>query len=268
MSGVDVIVLTKNSVYPCLETCLKSIYSNVPVNRLLVVDGGSRDNTLSMVNEFPRVKILEDFEGTRATARQKGIDAVETEWHLHVDSDVVLCNKWFDKASRLITSDVGAIWGVAVPMQKHTRNILRAMAKFHRRGIRDLAVQQPSLKRFLTHDTLIRTEAVEGIRIPPHLHIWEDQYIGKHVVSNNYQWVNAKDPFCFHYEHERRSFNDFVQSGVLAKEVGAYSAKQVVVRLSLAIPKAFWIFAFTTDFTASKTQLENYIGLAKGWLGA
>ena len=40
------------------------------------------------------------------------------------------------------------------------------------------------------------------------------------------------------------------------------------MRLSLAIPKAFWNFAFTTDFTASKTQLENYIGLAKGWLGA
>ncbi|MCK4498603.1 glycosyltransferase family 2 protein [Candidatus Bathyarchaeota archaeon] len=264
---VDVILLTKNSAFPCLKECLRSVYANVPVSRLLVVDGGSQDDTLQIVADFPRVVIIEDSKGNRATARQKGINAIETEWHLHVDSDVVLCKEWFSKASLLITPKVGAIWGAAIPMQKHIHNITRAMAKFYRKSIKDLAIQQPSLKRFLTHDTLIRTDALEGIKIPHHLHIWEDQYIGMHLVSKNYQWVMAKDPFCLHYEHERRGFNDFIQSGALAKKVGAYSTQQVLMRVSLAIPKALWVFAFTGDLKASKMQLENYIGLVKGWIG-
>jgi glycosyltransferase involved in cell wall biosynthesis len=267
VAKVDVILLTKNSVFPCLKDCLRSVYANVPVNRLLVVDGGSQDETLQVVSDFPKVEIIEDLNGNRATARQKGINAVETEWHLHVDSDVILCKGWFSKADLLITPKVGAIWGAAVPMQKHIYNITRAMARFYRKGIMDLAIEQPSLKRFLTHDTLIRTEALEGIRIPNNLHIWEDHYIGMHLVSRNYKWIMAKEPFCYHYEHERRSFNDFVQSGALAKKVGAYTRQQILMRVSLGIPKALWILAFTGDPMASKLQLENYIGLVKGWLG-
>jgi len=30
---------------------------------------------------LPNVKIIDDSRGNRATARQKGIEAVETEWH-------------------------------------------------------------------------------------------------------------------------------------------------------------------------------------------
>ncbi len=31
---------------PCLKECLDAVYANVPVGRLLVVDGGSTDGTL------------------------------------------------------------------------------------------------------------------------------------------------------------------------------------------------------------------------------
>jgi len=45
---IDVIVLTKNSER-LLTECLASIYENVPVNKLIVVDGYSTDSTLEIV---------------------------------------------------------------------------------------------------------------------------------------------------------------------------------------------------------------------------
>ncbi|MEJ5327575.1 MAG: glycosyltransferase family A protein, partial [Candidatus Bathyarchaeia archaeon] len=97
---IDVIVITKNSER-MLRECLCSVYSNVPVNRLIIVDGYSTDKTLNIVEEFQRkhgnVLLLQD-KGNRATARQKGISHVETEWFMFVDSDVVLSRGWFRKA--------------------------------------------------------------------------------------------------------------------------------------------------------------------------
>ena len=95
---IDVVLLTKNSLKPCLSECLNSIYQNIPVNRLIVVDGGSTDGTLELVRTYPNVEVIDDTHGTRATARQRGIEAVKTQWHIHVDSDVMLSKGWFQNA--------------------------------------------------------------------------------------------------------------------------------------------------------------------------
>lgn len=95
---VDVVLLTKNSLKPCLGDCVHSIYKNVPLNRLIVVDGGSTDGTIEYLKKFPNVVIIDDSKGCRATARQIGIDMVETDWFLFVDSDVILSRNWFNEA--------------------------------------------------------------------------------------------------------------------------------------------------------------------------
>src|SRR5512147_3068855 len=113
---VDVVLLTKNSQRKLLE-CIESIYRNVPVAQLIVVDGYSTDDTLAILegfnNKYCNVKIIFD-KGTRATARQKGIEAVKTAWFVFVDSDVVLCRDWFKKAQKYVAADVGAVWGIEV----------------------------------------------------------------------------------------------------------------------------------------------------------
>ena len=246
---------------------MDSVYANVPVNRLVVVDGGSTDATLALVRKYPLVEVIEDACGNRATARQKGIEAAETEWHLHVDSDVVLCKGWFKQAEAYLKPNVGALWGVTIPKDQHVFNIAKSMAMLYGKDVLTYILQQQHLKRYLTHDTLLRTEAVRDIRIPDNLHIWEDHYIGQHVVAKGYEWLTTRSPCCIHYFHERRGFEDFVNSGRLARKVHSYSDRQVLLRLGLAVPKSLWIIATTGDFKASKLQLENYIGLAKGWYG-
>ncbi len=101
---VDVVLLTKNSQRK-LQECVESIYRNVPVAQLIVVDGYSNDRTLAIIEGFNQkhgnVIVIFD-KGTRATARQKGIEAVKTAWFVFVDSDVVLCRDWFKKAQKYI----------------------------------------------------------------------------------------------------------------------------------------------------------------------
>ncbi len=116
MGSVDVVLLTKNSER-LLDKCLESVYKNVPVNKLIAVDGYSTDGTLKILDRFNQkygnVTVLLDH-GTRATARERGIGLVSTNWFMFVDSDVVLSRSWYEKALRHVDDGVGAVWGTEV----------------------------------------------------------------------------------------------------------------------------------------------------------
>jgi len=79
MMKVDVVLLTKNSNKPVLRLILESLYKNVNVNRLIVVDGGSTDGTVELLSKYPKIKIHYDANGSRATSREIGTKCVETE---------------------------------------------------------------------------------------------------------------------------------------------------------------------------------------------
>ena len=116
MQPIDVVILTKNSEH-LLDRCLTSVYENVPVKNLIVVDGFSTDRTLKIVNKLNEahgnVTVL-NVDGSRARAREKGLRQVSTEWFMFVDSDVILSRDWFRKAEKNVKSDVGAVWGVNI----------------------------------------------------------------------------------------------------------------------------------------------------------
>lgn len=186
-------LLTLNSECK-LEDCVASVYRNVPVAKLVVVDGGSTDRTLEILQGFNEkyhnVQIILDLGGTRATARQKGIQNVTADWFIFVDSDVVLCKNWYQKAVAFVGKDVGAVWGIEVWSTIQNPATLK-MFLWVTRKIFDL--------RGGTHDTLIRTEAVKDIRIPADLHVFEDGYIKNWITQKGYRVVACYDPFCIHY---------------------------------------------------------------------
>ena len=53
MKSIDVAILTMNSDR-MLRECINSVYKNVPVNNLIIVDGYSTDATAEIVKEVPR----------------------------------------------------------------------------------------------------------------------------------------------------------------------------------------------------------------------
>jgi glycosyltransferase involved in cell wall biosynthesis len=192
MKPVDVVVLTKNSER-LLRRCIDSIYRNVPVNRLIVVDGYSSDNTVGIVKEFQEkygsVVLFQD-KGTRGSARQKAMEKVTSEWFMFVDSDVVLSDNWFSKAERLIRDDVGAIWGIEIWSVLRKMRILGLFERF------TLKIFE---KRGGTHDLLVRRKAVEGIQVPYQLHTYEDAYIKSWICEKGYKVLAVYEPYCVHF---------------------------------------------------------------------
>jgi glycosyltransferase involved in cell wall biosynthesis len=195
MDLIDVALLTLNSERK-LRACLDSVYENIPINRLLVVDGFSTDNTMTILQEYHKKHgnvVLVQEKGTRGSARQTAIEMVETEWFLFVDSDVVLVKDWFAKAAKLIKPDVGAVWGIEVWSVLRKSKILPIFQRitlkiFHKRGG--------------THDLLVRKKAIQGIQIPFELHTYEDGYIKSWIEKNGYKVIGVYDPYCMHYRPE------------------------------------------------------------------
>ena len=235
MTGsVDVVLLTKNSER-VLEKCLESVYQNVPVRQLIAVDGYSTDRTLDILRQFNEkyhnVKVVYD-RGTRATARQKGIENVETEWFMFVDSDVVLCRNWYQKAIKHINNNVGAVWGIEVWSTLQNQATLK-MFLIITRKIFEL--------RGGTHDTLIRVNLVKDIEIPKNLHVFEDAYIKEWITRKGYEMVACYDPYCVHY----RPPNVWTLQGSLSIIADAirFGSFRLIVKLILA-------YGFYTAYSA------------------
>jgi glycosyltransferase involved in cell wall biosynthesis len=223
--SVDVVLITKDSERMLTE-CLESVYDNVPVGQLLVVDGYSKDKTLEILNQFNQkhhnVKIILDH-GTRATARQKGIRQVATEWFLFVDSDVVLCKDWYKKAQKYISPDVGAVWGIEVWSTIQNPKTLKLFLTTTRKIFE---------VRGGTHDTLIRTDLIKDIEIPKDLHVFEDAYIKDWIEKKRYRVIACYSPFCIHY----RTQSVWTLQGSLGLVVEAFrfGTPRLISRLLLA----------------------------------
>ena len=188
-------MLTKNSEH-LLDKCITSIYENILVKNLIVIDGFSTDRTLKIISKTSEkhgnVEVLK-VNGSRARAREKGIKQVSTDWFMFVDSDVILGRDWFRKAEKNVKSDVGAIWGVNIDVIPNIKD-KRALK------LQSIIARQCFSLRGGMHDTLIRRKAVEGIRIPEQLHAYEDAYIINWIKAKGYKTVIGDDIYCLHYK--------------------------------------------------------------------
>ncbi|HSQ49031.1 MAG TPA: glycosyltransferase family A protein [Candidatus Deferrimicrobiaceae bacterium] len=192
---IDVVLLTKNSEH-LLSRCLNSVYQNVPIKNLIVIDGYSTDRTQEILLRFNwkygNVSIFQ-MHGSRAAARTEGIRRVSTDWFMFVDSDVLLCNGWFKKAHADMSEGVGVVWGLNVDVIPNIKNkrILTLQSIIARKAFN---------LRGGMHDTLILRKAVDGMRIPEHLHTYEDAYIVQYIASRGFKVAVGNDIYCLHYK--------------------------------------------------------------------
>lgn len=190
---VDVVMLTKNSQH-LLAKCLASVYQNVPIKKLIVIDGFSTDRTLDILGQFNRrygnIQIIQ-MMGSRAKARTEGIRRVTTEWFVFLDSDVLLCKDWFKKVQADLADGVGAVWGLNIDVLPNIKNkrILKMQTMVAKRCFK---------LRGGMHDTLILRKAVEGIQIPEELHLYEDAYIVRHIENHGYRVAIGSGVYCLH----------------------------------------------------------------------
>lgn len=80
---------------------LISIYREIPVRRLLISDGGCTDNSIEIVNGFPRVTVFDHREYVSlGYCLRKLIESVNSEWFVYLHSDVYLPPGWFNAMRR------------------------------------------------------------------------------------------------------------------------------------------------------------------------
>jgi glycosyltransferase involved in cell wall biosynthesis len=190
MEPIDVAILTMNSER-MLRECINSVYKNVPVKNLIIVDGYSTDATANIVKEFQEkyrnVTFVQE-KGTRGSARQTAIQLVKSDWFMFVDSDVILSKNWFLEAQKLVKDDVGAVWGIEIWSVLKEAKILKL---FERMTLKIFK------QRGGTHDILIRRKTVENINIPYHLHTYEDGYIKSWIEKKGFKVIGNRTAFIF-----------------------------------------------------------------------
>jgi glycosyltransferase involved in cell wall biosynthesis len=195
MQAIDVVMLTKNSEH-LLDKCLDSIYQNVPVNRLIVVDGYSTDRTLKIVDAVNQrhgnVTVL-SVNGSRAKAREKGIAQVTTDWFMFADSDVILSKNWYWEAQKNIKDDVGAVWGLNI-------DVIPNLNDKRVQKLQAIVASECFSLRGGTHDTLLRRDLVADIKIPEELHTYEDAYIMNWIKDKGYKAIVGDGIYCLHYK--------------------------------------------------------------------
>jgi glycosyltransferase involved in cell wall biosynthesis len=195
MQTIDVVMITKNSEF-MLKRCIESIYTNLPVENLIIIDSFSSDQTLNIINrlkrKYQKIKVIK-LKGSRALARQTGISLVKTEWFMFIDSDIILSQDWFKVAEKQMKDDVGAIWGVNIDVVPGVRN-----KRFIQ--LQHFVANYCFNIRGGTHDTLIRLEAVKDIKIPNYLQMYEDAYIINWIKKKGYKTIIGKSLYCLHYK--------------------------------------------------------------------
>ncbi|MGA2385231.1 MAG: glycosyltransferase family 2 protein [Candidatus Bathyarchaeia archaeon] len=241
---VDVAILTKNSAVK-LRECINSVYLNVPVKNLIVVDGFSTDATPAIVEEFRRQRgnvIFIQQGGTRASARQTAIKLVKGDWFMFVDSDVILSRNWFAEAEKQVRDDVGAIWGIEIWSVLQGNDILPLFERvtlkiFERRGG--------------THDMLIRRKTVEDIKIPYQLHTYEDAYIKSWIEKKDFKVLGVYEPHCIHFRADQ------VWTAKKHVELVVTDLKFAVPRPTLLLPYLFYSSVVTYQIVISKFKRKN-----------
>ncbi len=104
LQAIDVIIFTLDEE-TFLERCLYTVYKEIPVKRLLVMDGGSKDDTLKILKKFPRVDlhVRPDFK-TTGKGFEYMMSLVETDWFVLMDAHIELADGWYDEMNKHETS--------------------------------------------------------------------------------------------------------------------------------------------------------------------
>jgi len=256
---LDVVMLTKNS-YSRLGRLLAQVveraFEEIPVNDFYVIDGGSTDKTITILSRFP-VKIY--YGGNRAESREIAVDLVSTEFFVFLDDDALLCRGWLDKIMPEMDDTTGGVWGLTLPFGDIMK-YYKLLSDFHGISILDL-VERQGLRRGQTHDTLIRREAVEGLRIPKDLQYYEDEWIRRQIIANGYRWKVSRKAYCLHVR-SMHGFDDGFKVGKLARKYGFESAGSAL----RGLVKPLLLFYRSLDASLAWKELKKQAGYMLGWL--
>lgn len=193
--------------------------SEVPIERLLIVDDESDDGTEEIaVDCAERYDWELEFVSRPTTlpeARTIAIDRVRTDWFLFLDDDVRVSGPYLGQLCELRTPAIGAVQGRKRSREEQNTDWVRRRA---RRGG--------------THATLCRREAVEDVTFPDDLAVLEDEYLRRYVEDAGYLWIFNHQA---RFEHESQDRHPIGwQEGFLAGKYGLKAFHECALNVPFA----------------------------------
>ena len=250
---IDVTVATKNSLRT-LDRCLKAIRTNIPVHRLVVVDGGSNDGTIEVAKKYDATVVIEP--GPLGRVRYVQAQNCLTEWIAYIDSDVYVYKSWWSEVSRYIDDNrVGMVLGFAdAPVT--TLPIYEVYLKHMARKFGTAAFS----------NTLVRRRLILSCQdLLANIHAGEDTVLARHLKTLDKFIVTI--PIALFY-HDKTAVSDhpkaFYRWGQSSRLVGG---KQGVKNLAKTLKNNVrnWLI-FTFDTKRMSMPLLVFLVYLWGWM--
>lgn len=192
---VSFIIPTFNSE-KTLGKCLESIKGQEVRKEILVVDGGSRDDTQEIARKAGARLIIERKKGI-APARNAGLEKARGDCIAFVDSDVVLTEGWAKKALKLLERDdkLAAVGGPGISADKSL--VSRSLdALLFGKGAR---VKRKLVSSLATMDAVYRKDAVKGMRFDEDMFAGEDPEFNFRVRKKGFLLLYDRDLWVHHH---------------------------------------------------------------------
>jgi glycosyltransferase involved in cell wall biosynthesis len=184
---IDVVVLTRNSEHT-LAPVLRSIFDQVPVGELIIVDGNSSDSTVRIARKFGARILSGDWR--LGKARYMGARATRTDWFCFVDSDVVLLPKWYEHLEQWRSMQRVA-WASGLTIE-HSKILNRYSLSKSRRFAR--------FGSYALSNSLVRRDIVLACSawLDSSVHAGEDWVFYQHVRDKGMVSLLVTDATCLH----------------------------------------------------------------------
>jgi len=231
LESIDVLMMTLDEE-TFIERCLHSIYREIPIRRLIVCDGRSKDNTIKILKKFPRVELhIRPDIRTTAKILEFLFSQIETDWFAFMDGHLELEAGWYEKMIKhKAESDV----------LENSKRILG-----YHFFVEDKAKLQKDA-RFGSLCHLIKKEAVKNYKCDDD-YMWRntDIFFRYFIDKSGYKWKKISETYHVHNETERvpyssdddKKYRKYVFSGLKAETIDESKKKMWDIKTAKSMIK-------------------------------
>jgi glycosyltransferase involved in cell wall biosynthesis len=211
--GIDVLLLTLDAER-FLERSLLSLYGEVPVARLLVCDGGSKDGTLTILNRFPRVELyLRPDIRTTGKGVEFLLSKARSDWIMFTDSDLTFPAGWYEEMCRY--------------REKFDAFDSKRILQYEFRR-EDPTTTNPDLRPLVTSPQMGRRKALEGFKVDDD-YMWRNTDIATRQAVEKAGYRYGKITTTYHYHHSSDEVSYASDPSKAATKLVFENPKEVVV---------------------------------------